>query len=278
MVHRLSGTGVPTLIGLPYDAASSFLRGAAAAPRQIRDALLSPSANTWSETGIEVVSGRTFADAGDVDLPGTDKARALVERAIQDIVARGDRPVSLGGDHSLTYPILRAVGPAHPGLTILQIDAHPDLYDSFEGNRYSHACPFARILEEKLATRLVQVGIRTATDHQREQAARFGVKVIDMRAFGGGDRPQVAGPIYLSIDLDGLDPAFAPGVSHHEPGGLSVRDVVGLIQSLPSPIVGADIVELNPSRDPTGVTAMVAAKLLREVISRMVETTPSSLA
>ena len=278
MVHRLSGTGVPTLIGLPYDAASSFLRGAAAAPSVIRDALLSPSANTWSESGIEVVSGRTFADVGDVDLPETDEARALVEHAIHAIVARGDRPVSLGGDHSLTYPILRAVGRAHPGLTILQIDAHPDLYDSFEGNRYSHACPFARILEEKLATRLVQVGIRTATDHQREQAARFGVKVIDMRAFAAGDRPQAAGPIYLSIDLDGLDPAFAPGVSHHEPGGLSVRDVVGLIQSLPSPIVGADIVELNPSRDPTGVTAMVAAKLLREVISRMVETTPSSLA
>ena len=264
---------VPTLIGLPYDAASSFLRGSAAAPPVIRAALSSPSANAWSEAGLEIVEGRTFVDAGDLELPETDEARALVERAIREIVERGEQPVSLGGDHSLTYPILRAVGPAHRYLTILQFDAHPDLYDVFEGNRYSHACPFARILEEKLATRLVQVGIRTATVHQREQAARFGVDVIEMRAFTAGARPSITGSVYVTIDLDGLDPAFAPGVSHHEPGGLSVRDVLSVIQSLPGPIVGADIVELNPSRDPTGVTAMVAAKLVREVVSRMVETT-----
>jgi len=131
-------------------------------------------------------------------------------------------------------------------------------------------------MEERLATRLVQVGIRTATGHQREQAKRFAVEVIDMRAFDAGTRPTIDVPVYVSIDLDGLDPAFAPGVSHCEPGGLTVRNVVEIIQQLPGPIVGADIVELNPSRDPSGVTAMVAAKLLRELISRMIEQVPGA--
>lgn len=266
----------PALIGLPYDASSSFLRGSAAAPPAIRAAMQSPSTNAWSETGVEIVEGAAFVDAGDLELPETGESRALVERAIRDIVARGDRPVSLGGDHSLTYPILRGLGPSHTGLTILQIDAHSDLYDTFDGDRYSHACPFARILEEKLAVRLVQVGIRTMTAHTREQATRFGVDVIDMRAFDGGMRPSIAGPVYVTIDLDGLDPAFAPGVSHHEPGGLTTRDVVALVQSLSGPIVGADVVELNPSRDPSGVTAMVAAKLVKEIVSRMIETTRSA--
>ena len=157
-------------------------------------------------------------------------------------------------------------------LTILHIDAHPDLYDEFEGDRYSHACPFARIMEERLATRLVQVGIRTMSGPVRAQADRFGVEVIDMRAWEAGMRPVVAGPSYVSVDLDGLDPAFAPGVSHWEPGGLSVRDVIGMIQAIPGRIVGADVVELNPLRDHDGMTAMVAAKIVKELASAMLST------
>jgi agmatinase len=236
----------------------------------------SSSSNAWSEAGIEIAEGAAFRDVGDLTLPESAESRGIVESAIRDIVARADRPVSLGGDHSLTYPILCGLRPAHPELTILQIDAHSDLYDSFEGDRYSHACPFARILEERLARRLVQVGIRTMTAHTLDQAARFGVDVIDMRAFAAGTRPSIAGPVYVTIDLDGLDPAYAPGVSHHEPGGLTTRDVITMIQSLNGPIVGADVVELNPSRDVSGVTAMVAAKLVKEVISRMIETSRSA--
>lgn len=269
-------TNVPTLIGLPYDASSSYLRGPADAPPLIRAALHSPSSNAWSEAGIEIVAGETFEDVGDVALPPTNDARALIEAAIADVVRGGGRPVSLGGDHSVTYPILRALGRAHPSLTIVQFDAHPDLYDEFEGDRFSHACPFARILGEKLAATLVQVGIRTATRHQREQAKRFGVEVIDMRAWAAGARPSVRGPVYVTVDVDGFDPAFAPGVSHREPGGLSVRDVLSVIQTLPGPIVGADVVEVNPGQDATGVTSFVAAKVVRELISRMVETSDAS--
>nr|NIV28320.1 agmatinase [Anaerolineae bacterium] len=151
------------------------------------------------------------------------------------------------------------------------LDAHPDLYDEIEGNRYSHGCPFARIMEESLVTRLVQVGIRTMNPHQRAQAERFGVEVHEMRDWRPGTAFDFGGPVYLSLDLDVLDPAFAPGTSHHEPGGLSTREVLELIQNLRAPIVGADIVELNPKRDPLGITAMAAAKLLKEVVAGMVE-------
>jgi agmatinase len=176
----------------------------------------------------------------------------------------------LGGDHSVTYPVLRAINRAsYPRPTILHIDAHADLYDEFEGDRYSHACPFARIMEEGLASRLVQVGIRTLTPHLRAQADRFGVEIIDMRAWASGERPVIDGPVYVSVDLDGLDPAFAPGVSHREPGGLSTREVLGMIQALTTPIVGADVVEYNPQRDVSGLTATVAAKIVKELASAM---------
>lgn len=216
-----------------------------------------------------------LADAGDLAL-GEDAtaARAAIEQGVGALLARGGRPIALGGDHAVTYPVMRALRPGQRRLTILHIDAHADLYDNYEGDRFSHACPFARIMEEGLCDRLVQVGIRTLNDHQRAQADHFGVEIVDMRAWAAGTRPVLTGPVYLSLDLDGLDPAFAPGVSHWEPGGLTTREVVGLIQGLPAPFVGADVVELNPARDPSGVTAMVAAKFVKEIASRMLETIP----
>ncbi len=229
-----------------------------------------PSTNTWSEAGLDVLAPDALQDAGDVALPEEPAAaRKAIEAGVAAVLRRGMRPLCLGGDHSVTYPVLRAMRAAHPKLTILHLDAHADLYDVFEGDRFSHACPFARIMEERLCDRLVQVGLRTLTAHQREQAARFGVEQVDMAAWMRGARPVVAGPLYVSLDLDALDPAFAPGVSHWEPGGLSTREVVGLIQALPPTLVGSDVVELNSARDRDGFTAMVAAKLVKELASRM---------
>jgi arginase len=259
----------PRLIGLPYDASSSFLHGAAEAPPLIREALRSPSWNTWCEQAREVAGAGGLSDAGDLVLPPTGEARARIEAGIAELIAAGHRPLVLGGDHSVTYPVLRAVSRGLSRLTILHIDAHPDLYDEFEGDRFSHACPFGRIMEEGLASRLVQVGIRTMNAHQRSQADRFGVEVIDMRAWQAGARPTVDGAVYISIDLDGLDPAFAPGVSHRDPGGLTVREVIGLVQLAGGYLVGADIVEYNPRQDLGLVTATVAAKLVKEVAGRM---------
>jgi arginase family enzyme len=127
-------------------------------------------------------------------------------------------------------------------------------------------------MEEGLVDQLVQVGVRAMTGHQREQAERYGVRVIGMSEWSAGRRPRLSAPTYVSIDVDALDPAFAPGVSHREPGGLSVRDVLTAIQELPGPIVGADLVEFNPAEDPIGLTAPVCAKLVKEVVARMVET------
>ena len=262
-------TAPPRLIGLPYDASSSYLQGASEAPPLIREALRSPSWNAWCEQARDVTGAGGLSDGGDLPLPFTAEARALIEAGIAELIAAGHRPLALGGDHSVTYPIVRAVVRGLARLTILHIDAHPDLYDEFEGDRFSHACPFGRIMEEGLASRLVQVGIRTMNAHQRSQAERFGVEVIDMRAWQTGARPRVDGAVYISIDLDGLDPAFAPGVSHRDPGGLSVREVIGLVQEAGGYVAGADIVEYNPRQDLAGVTATVAAKLVKEVAGRM---------
>lgn len=250
----------PTLLGAPFDSHSSSIRGAALGPDAIRAALRSDSTNWWTEDGRDLE--RALRDDGDAS------AQETLGEAVAALLDGHGIPIVLGGDHSITYQVVRALRPVHPALTIIQIDAHPDLYDHYEGDRFSHACQFARIMEEGLADRLVQVGIRTMNADQAKQRDRFGVETIDMRAFVGGARPRVTGPVYLSIDLDGIDPAFAPGVAHREPGGLSTRDVISLIQGAET-VVGADIVELNPARDPGGITAPLAAKLVKEITARM---------
>jgi agmatinase len=255
------------LVGIPYDNSSSFLRGSSAGPPLIRAALRSAAGNSFTERGADLSQ---LSDAGDLDVaddPAT--ARAQIQAGIEAMLSGGFTPICLGGDHSITYPVMRAIAKQHRSVTILHIDAHGDLYDEFEGDRFSHACPFARIMEEQLCARLVQVGIRTLTPHQREQIKRFGVETIEMQHFAGGSRPSTTGSVYLTIDIDGLDPAFAPGVSHREPGGLSVRDVITMIHAIDGAIVGADVVEFNPAQDLGGVTASVAAKITREIAGSM---------
>ena len=260
-------TGIPELrlIGAPTDRHSSFLRGAALAPPLIRSALWSDHGNMAAESGVELGVDVLLGDAGDLPLSEADGDDALIATAVAGAAAAGAVPLVLGGDHSVTVPVLEALSAHHGALDILHFDAHPDLYDDFEGNPRSHASPFARIMERGLARRLVQVGIRTLNRHCREQAERFGVEIVEMRRFSPDAVPLPDGPLYISLDLDAFDPAFAPGVSHHEPGGLSVRDVLAVLDRVRAPIVGADIVEYNPARDLNGVTAVLAAKLVKEV-------------
>ena len=261
---------IPTLLGVPFDAASSYRRGAAGAPAAIRAALASPAGNTWTEGLVDLEGAGTLADAGDLALDGASDARDRIEAGVARVLDGGGRPIVLGGDHSITYPVLRALRRRHRALSVLHVDAHPDLYEEFAGNRYSHACPFARALEEGLLDQLVQIGIRAATGSQRALADRHGVEMIDMDAWVAGRRPAPVHPVYLSIDLDGLDPAHAPGVAHPEPGGLSVREVLTELHRLEVSIVGADIVELNPELDVRGLTAAVASKLVKEIAGRMI--------
>lgn len=259
------------IIGIRYDENSSFTKGAADAPPQIRAALRSDAWNLTSENGTDLSGDSVFFDAGDIEPVAGSEMATLIESSIHTLIADGLMPISLGGDHSITYPVVRAFARKYKDLSILHFDAHPDIYDSFQGNRNSHASPFARIMEEKLAKRLVQVGIRTFTADQREQVRRFGVESIEMRNLIGNLQLEFDSPVYISFDIDALDPAFAPGVSHREPGGLSTRQAIDLIQRLKGKVVGADIVEFNPRMDPLHVTGTVCAKLLKEIAAKMIE-------
>lgn len=191
---------VVRLIGAPTDCHSSYLRGAASAPAAIRAALASDHSNAAAESGVEIGVDVRLDDTGDLPfadrLAATTADDALLFDAVAAAAANGAMPLVLGGDHSISVPVVAALAAAHGPLNILHIDDHPDIYDDFEGDPRSHASPFARILEA---------------------------------------------------------------------GGLSVRDVLAVLTRQTAPLVGADIVELFPPRDPTGVTAILAAKLVREL-------------
>jgi arginase len=253
------------LIGLPTDSHSSFLRGAAAAPAAIRAALHSSHSNMATERGPELGRDIAVEDAGDLPLDETPEDVERIVSAAEAVVREKSVPIFLGGDHMVTYPVIAGLARVHGPINLLHFDAHPDLYEDFEGDPLSHASPFARIMEKGLASRLVQVGIRTLNGHCREQANRFGVEVVEMRDFDPATAPIPDAPLYVSIDMDALDPACAPGVSHHEPGGLSTRDLLRVLHRVKGPIVGADVVEYNPSRDINGMTGVVAAKLIKEL-------------
>ena len=257
------------IVGIPFDDNSSFMFGAAQAPKAIREGFNSHASNLSAESGYDLSESSDWQDIGDLEIEDSYTAFKEIQAHIAKLLADNNRIISLGGDHSITYPIIRAYAEKYPGLNILQLDAHPDLYDSLDGNKFSHACPFARIMEKDLAARLVQVGIRSITPHGREQAKKFGVELFEMSQ-GVPSELSFDGPVYLSLDLDCLDPAFAPGVSHYEPGGMSVREVISLINQFDGQLVGADIVEYNPTRDFNGVTGMVGGKLLKEITARMI--------
>ncbi len=252
------------LQGILYDARSSFLKGAANAPAIIRKAYLSDASNFCAENGLEI-NPAILSDAGDFK---ADDYFDITKVSLENMAMKLPL-ISLGGDHSITYPILKAIHRSYGPVDILHIDAHSDLYDNYNGDPHSHACPFARIMEERLAANLIQVGIRTLTQHQREQAEKYGVKIFPINDWNLSMLPVFVNPLYISLDLDALDPSCAPGVSHHEPGGFSTREVISIIQMIKAPIIGADLVEYNPVRDINGITAMVCAKLLKEIASMM---------
>lgn len=257
-------------LGVPDDEGSSFLTGPAQAPPLIRRALYSPANNLWAENGVDLQAPGLLKDAGDLDFTGIMDRRSHISLQTTELIKCGNPLIALGGDHAITYPLVRAFAERYENLTLLHLDAHTDLYDELHGNPHSHGCPMARIMEEKLVNRLVQVGIRTLTQHHREQIERFGVEVHEMRNWR--NQPLwVQGPVYLSVDLDVLEPALAPGIGHYEPGGMTPRQVIDLIHGIEGQLVGADVVEFNPLRDLGGITAAVAARFVREIAGKMVE-------
>jgi agmatinase len=258
------------LIGVPYDGKSCYLKGAAEGPEAIRTASTSKAINPWTELRVNLEKDLDLVDLGDVDTSGDfQEVFSRIEEKVSSALDKEAVPFVLGGDHSISYPVVKAFSKKFDTLDILHFDAHPDLYEELYGDRFSHACPFARIMEEGLAQNLVQVGIRAATGEQREKARRYAVQMIEMKDVPAGVILDFKNPVYISFDLDALDPAFAPGVSHHEAGGLSTRQAVEIIHRIEAPIAGLDVVELNPRRDPTGITAAAAVKIIMETAGQV---------
>jgi agmatinase len=259
------------ILGIPYDEKSSYLKGASLGPKAIREASTSEMINAWTELGVNLEEDINIVDLGDLVLDGSEsEIFTYIEEEVFRIINKEVILFLLGGDHSITYPIVKAFSRKYKSLDILHFDAHPDLYDELYGDSLSHACPFARIIEKNLVKNLVQIGIRAKVGEHIEKAKKYNIKMIEMKDFKDNIVLEFKNPLYISFDLDSLDPAFAPGVSHHEPGGLTTRQVIKIIHNLKANIVGMDIVELNPKRDLSGITASAAVKVIMEVMGKIV--------
>lgn len=256
------------ILGFEWDASSSHSRGPALAPTVVKRLLSSEASSSYS---TDLVDMRKAIESYQIPALPEDGAvaREIITNTVADCLAAALTPLSIGGDHSITYPILKAVGARRGPVNVLHIDAHPDLHAEFEGDPYSHASPFARAHEDGLIARHAVVGVRCWDPHQLEQAKKYGVDILRADQLDEVPAEIFAGPLYMSIDLDGLDPAFAPGVSHPEPGGLSTLDALKLIRRIKGPLIGADIVELNPERDWQMTTARVVVRLVKELAGKI---------
>lgn len=253
------------LLGAPYDAASSYRPGARLAPTAIRE--LAKSLNTCTERGHDLVN-LNAADAGDLILPPCARnSHESLKTEVGRWLARGAVPIVLGGDHSVTVPCFEAVWQRHPDAQLLYFDAHPDLYADYEGDPFSHACVVSRILEldGMSGARITQVGIRASTPAQQATARRSGVRTVHAWEVDGFVY-ESALPVYISFDIDVLDPAHAPGCGNPVPGGLSTRQAFDLLRAVRAPVVGVDVVEVNPLLDPHGITALAAARVVIETL------------
>ncbi len=240
------------------------MRGCALGTSTIIENMYADAHNPYSELGVDIRTEQIESKS-----LGRNVDYASITNALETFMEQYNNVVSIGGDHSITFPLIKAIRNKKGPIDLLHFDAHTDLYHEFEGNLFSHACPFARIMEAGLVQRLVQVGIRTITPEQKRQIERYNVEVIEMKDFSGIDTINFNNDVYISFDLDVLDPAFAPGVAHHEPGGMSTREAINSIQKLKGKIIAADIVEYNPSRDINGMTSIVASKILKELLGRI---------
>lgn len=260
------------LLGIPFDGNSSYKTGPAKAPEYIKKMDLSGSANRYSESGLEIIANVNYQDLGNIDLAAcsSEEAYHKIKSEVSKVINSSGKLISIGGDHSIAYPTIETHVEKYGKLNVLQFDAHGDLYESYDNNPYSHASPFARLLEKGLLASLTQVGIRSLNNHQRDQIKKYGVKVIEMREFSTDFLKDLKSPLYISLDLDVLDPAYAPGVSHHEPGGLSTRALIDMIAGIEVDVIGAEIVEYNPDRDINEMTAMVQYKLFKELAAKMI--------
>lgn len=269
------------LAGVPFDGGVTARPGARYGPREIRNM----SSMTRAIHHVSRFNPFEVCRVGDIgDVPFTDLFH--LERSHEDIrgffepvFAAGKLALSAGGDHSITYPIFQAIAPRVP-LGLVHIDAHTDTWDSFKGSKFTHGAPFRRAVEAGLLDpkRTIQIGIRGAqnSDEGWRYSLDSGMRVVFIEEFEARGVQAIIdearrvvgdGPAYLSLDVDGLDPVFAPGTGTPEIGGLTVRETLALLRGLEGmQWVGADVVEVSPPYDVGGNTALLAATLMYEIL------------
>lgn len=256
------------LIGAPHDAGSSFRPGARLGPQAIRH--MASSLSAADERGEDLRG--LGVDLGDLLLaPTPEQAWTSIEAAVGDAADRGAVPIVLGGDHAVTVPAFTAVRQRHGDVRFLCFDAHPDLYPEYDGDRRSHACVTRRILElpGMDGRRITQVGIRASNPMQRAVAEEEGLRTVHAWE-ADGFRYTESGPVYVSVDIDVLDPAHAPGCGNPVPGGLTTRQLFAALAALDAEIVGFDVVEVNPLLDAAGITALAGARVVTELVGAIV--------
>ena len=256
------------VLGIKWDLSSSYRRGSRDAPEAIREATSSLLYNSFSEELKNLKDLWKYRDLGDIEAFSYPEIMKEVEKIV-DISDEG-LFLFLGGDHSITYATLRAIAKHHKNFGLIYFDAHPDMYKSYDGDIYSHACPVRRIVENGIVKgeNIIQIGIRAATKEQMEFAEENGIEIITSSEIFKEKEIEIPFEwAYLSFDMDVLDPAYAPGVGNPEPGGLTTRELVEIIKNLNVGVISFDIVELNPHYDYKGITAFAAAKIIREVLA-----------
>ncbi len=286
--HTRDLTGVDVaIVGIPYDGATSYRSGTRFGPRAIRE----QSLLLWGYNNalqIAPFEKLKVIDYGDVDVIPVDilGTYAAIEREVGALLAAGTRVIALGGDHSIVLPLLRVHRQKHGPVAVVHFDAHPDTWDEeFPGRKYSHGTPFRRAIEEGLidTTAYLQIGIRgpTPAAHDYDDSRNLGARMItfDEAQEMGPDkviaeiqRRVGQRPLYLTFDIDAVDPAFAPGTGTPEVGGFSSSQILKLVRGLQGlNLIGSDLVEVSPPFDSQGITAILAANLAFEFLSLMAQ-------
>jgi guanidinopropionase len=269
------------LFGIPYDGGTSYRPGARFGPRAVREQ--SSLIRSWHPVlKVHPFERLRVGDCGDVDVTpiSIEDTYAAVSRRVDEVIAAAATPLGVGGDHSVTLPILRSLARRHGPLGVVHFDAHPDTWDQYFGHKFFHGTPFRRAVEEGVVEprRFIQVGIRGPLYGPEDFAfhAEHGIEVIRIEAVKERGVSWVAGqlarlrggPVYCSFDIDAVDPAYAPGTGTPEVGGLTSYEALSLVRALAGlTLVGADIVEVSPLFDGPGqITALLAANLMFELV------------
>jgi len=260
--------GKIVILGCPYDGSASFRPGARFGPSAIRKA--SWGIETYSPYFGRDLTQLSLHDMGDLELPLGEKKTSLdlIRKALHAVLSAKKFPVVLGGDHLITLPTLEEILRVHPNLHLLQLDAHTDLREEYLGDTLNHSTVIKRLVGRLGRGRLLQVGIRSGTEEEFKLASKMRTIVSpDLRSLRTMVKRLKNDPVYITLDLDVIDPSLLPGVGTPEPGGFTFQGFISILKELQQlHVIGFDIVELTPDYDPTHVSSVTASVILREMI------------